>query len=536
MARGFLSGVIWGGVVSVAGAGIVSVLADGPVRPDVVAQAPAGSVAPVPGDASTAEAVTDADLVRGGGTGQAASPKADDVSAAVAAGADTPQVPVTGEAEGLSVPGPGAVASGVAVDDVAPVLPSPQAALPAAPDAEGQLSISTDPAQPPAPVVPDSAGAFAGTAEGGGLSQSGGDAGGDTGADSGTDAGQSEGAEVGAERGTEGALAAEIAADPVQPAASDTGEMQTGAGGASEPDGPRRDGDQQDGDQQDGDQQDTVAALPSALDPVPEITDRPSIGRPAVLLIERDTDPQTDTAGLAVPPETADLPPIQAFAEAFENSDDKPLMAIILIDSGVDLTGGPVGLAALQSFPYPLNFAVDARLADAGARMADYRSQGFEVLALLDLPQGATAADAEVSLAAALDAVPQAVGVMEGVGTGVQDSRDASDQITEALRASGHGLVLQSKGLNTAQKLAIRDGVPAGLVFRDFDSAGQTPTVIRRFLDQAAFRAGQEGGVIMLGRVRPDTISALLLWGLQDRAERVALAPISAVLRTLVDP
>jgi polysaccharide deacetylase 2 family uncharacterized protein YibQ len=495
MARGFLSGVIWGGVVSLVGAGIVSVLADGPVRPDVGVQAPAGSVAPAAGDASTAEAVTDADLVRGGGTGQTASPQADDVSAAVAAGADTPQVPVTGGAEGLSGPGPGAVASGVAVDDVAPVLPSPQAALPAAPDAEGQLSISTDPAQPPAPAVPDSEGAFADTGEGAVLPES------------------------GAEDGADGA--AESAADPLQPEAPESADAQTGAIGAPAPD---------------TGQQETVAALPSALDPGPEITDRPSIGRPAVSLIERDTDPVTDAPGPDAAQDTADLPPIQAFAAGFENPDDKPLMAIILIDSGVDLTGGPVGLAALQSFPYPLNFAVDARLADAGARMADYRSQGFEVLALLDLPQGATASDAEVSLAAALDAVPEAVGVMEGVGTGVQDSRDASGQITEALKASGHGLVLQSKGLNTAQKLAIRDGVPAGLVFRDFDSAGQTPTVIRRFLDQAAFRAGQEGGVIMLGRVRPDTISALLLWGLQDRAERVALAPISAVLRTLVAP
>ena len=76
--------------------------------------------------------------------------------------------------------------------------------------------------------------------------------------------------------------------------------------------------------------------------------------------------------------------------------------------------------------------------------------------------------------------------------------------------------------------------MPAATVFRDFDSADQTPTVIRRFLDQAAFRADQEGGVIMLGRVRPDTISALLLWGLQDRAERVALAPVSALLKSQV--
>ena len=89
--------------------------------------------------------------------------------------------------------------------------------------------------------------------------------------------------------------------------------------------------------------------------------------------------------------------------------------------------------------------------------------------------------------------------------------------------------------MNTAQKLALRNGVPALPVFRDFDGAGQTPTVMRRFLDQAAFRARQEGGVIMLGRVRPDTISALLLWGLQDRANRVALAPVSAVLAKAVD-
>jgi polysaccharide deacetylase 2 family uncharacterized protein YibQ len=93
-------------------------------------------------------------------------------------------------------------------------------------------------------------------------------------------------------------------------------------------------------------------------------------------------------------------------------------------------------------------------------------------------------------------------------------------------------LVTQDNGLNTVPKLAARDGVPTAVVFRDFDGADQTPTVMRRFLDQAAFRAGQVGGVVMLGRVRPDTISALLVWGLQDRASRVTLAPVSAVLST----
>jgi polysaccharide deacetylase 2 family uncharacterized protein YibQ len=113
----------------------------------------------------------------------------------------------------------------------------------------------------------------------------------------------------------------------------------------------------------------------------------------------------------------------------------------------------------------------------------------------------------------------------------MQASREASDQATQILLSTGHGFVTQAKGLNTAAKLAEREGVPTSTVFRDFDSADQSPTVIRRFLGQAAFRAGQEGGVIMLGRLRADTISALLLWSLQDRAARVSMAPISAVLK-----
>ena len=111
-----------------------------------------------------------------------------------------------------------------------------------------------------------------------------------------------------------------------------------------------------------------------------------------------------------------------------------------------------------------------------------------------------------------------------------QGNRGLSDQVSDFAGSTGRGLITQGSGLNTVQRLALRDGVKALPVFRDFDGAGQSPTVMRRFLDHAAFRASQEGGVVMLGRVRPATISALLLWGLQDRAGRVALAPVSALL------
>ncbi len=223
----------------------------------------------------------------------------------------------------------------------------------------------------------------------------------------------------------------------------------------------------------------------------------------------------------------ADLPPIERFAVAFENPDKKPMMAIVLIDDGTS----PIGFEALAAFPYPVSFAVDTAWDKATEAMADYRSAGFEVLALVDLADAATGQDVETNMAIKLRAVPDAVAIMEGAQSGIQSNRAVSDQVTAIAQASGLGLVLFPKGLNTAQKLAVKAGVPAAAVFRDFDGKGQNAKAIRRFLDHAAFKAGQQdGGVIMVGRLRADTISALLLWGLQDRANRVALAPVSAVL------
>ena len=155
----------------------------------------------------------------------------------------------------------------------------------------------------------------------------------------------------------------------------------------------------------------------------------------------------------------------------------------------------------------------------------------MEGLGKSDVRKGATAVDAEVTLDAVLRQMTDVVGVLEGVGNGMQEAREASDQATQILLSTGHGFVTHYNVLTTLATMAEPEGVPTPTAFRDFDSADQSPTVIRRLLGQAAFRAGQEGGVIMLGRLRSDTISALLLWRLQDRAARVSMAPISAVLK-----
>ncbi|HAR82432.1 MAG TPA: hypothetical protein DCS25_08490 [Sulfitobacter pontiacus] len=296
-----------------------------------------------------------------------------------------------------------------------------------------------------------------------------------------------------------------------------------------------------------------VATAPSAPDAQPEEapadvvfgapeqrTDgRPTIGTPAAITSERDTGVTinrlpTAQSGEQTAPEaqaTAQSPAITRYGQPFANPDDKPLMSVLLMDVGSDLQGGEVGIAALRSFPYPLSFAVDVSLPDAAERMQTYRNEGFEVLAMVDLPQGAQPSDAETTLAVAFSRMPEVIGVLEGLGAGLQPDRATADQVTAILGQGGYGLVTQDKGLNTMPKLAVKEGVPAAPVFRDFDSKGQTPTVIRRFLDQAAFKAGIEGSVIMMGRMRPETISALLVWGLQDRASQVALAPVSAVLK-----
>ena len=281
-----------------------------------------------------------------------------------------------------------------------------------------------------------------------------------------------------------------------------------------------------------------VSTLPGSTASDDAETGRPAIGTPAGSLAVRGAGegasrlPSIGEAGPAEPapaPEAdpSELPPLERYAVPAEAEDGAPRMAIVLIDDGT----GPLGPETVGAFPFPVSFAIPASHPDAVATAQGYRDAGFEVLAVAGVPEGAQATDVEVTLEGSLGAVPEAVALMEAQGTGLQASRAISEQAAQYLAASGHGLLMQPKGLNTGEALARREAVPTVTVFRDFDGEGQEPRVMRRFLDQAAFKARQEGAVVMLGRLRADTVSALLLWGLQDRASSVALVPISLVLR-----
>lgn len=493
MARGFLTGVIWGTVVAGIGAGTLSQLSEMPVRavaPSETAPYPAPTgerpeaAAPAPQDPAKPGRLPAPEVAVDAPEGEPEAPPVP--PRPVESGVDTapPKAPEIGAApdapEGAAPADEGA---GIAVATDAPVLPVDQGQAPDAPEPEAEPDISLDPAQPPLPPVPDG----------------------------------------------DSALAPEIAPEGVEPAEQPEvapAEPDRVAEADAEP----------------------APELNAEPEPEPRVTVRPSvtepedapaedgvrIGRPAGSLLDRTPAvpegrlprigaEEPDAEPVAEP--TPDSPLLR-FAAPVEVAADVPRMAIVLVDDGTQVMGPD----AFDAFPFPVSFAITPDHPDPAGAQAAYRDLGFEVLAMASLPAGARPSDVEVTLSGTLAQLTEAVAVIEDPEASLQPSKEVSDQVTSVLSESGHGVVMMPKGLNTAQKLALKAGVPSATLFRDLDSEGQDSTVIRRTLDQAAFRARQEGAVIMLGRLRPDTISALLLWGLQDRSGAIALVPVSTVL------
>lgn len=476
MLRGIITGLFFGGVLGLMLAGIVSLLAPLPSNVAVPqAEEPSASQPATQSGTSLSEtSATDAPV------------QADSVAQSPAAVDGVDGAP---NADQQSAPRPNAVAVenapeaptengnvDLALQSDSPVLPNPQANPIASPGEDDEPSISVDPAQPQSPAnVEDQA----------------------------FDAPQTNG------DSNAPVVATDTAPTQVAPSQQD----QTG--------------------------DDT---LPSVDVAAPSLAEQPVEEETASLLkpvtgfdekFEQRTSTRLPTVGATEAPEVSpedvvalDLPPLEGFAAAFEADGDKPLMSIVLLDD--DAAG--VDLATLASFPLPVSIAVNAQSETATARAAALRAAGLEVIAIMDFPAGATASEVEVNISGQLANVPEAVAVMDGFETGVQETRDIADQVIAYALNSGHGLVLQPKGLNTAQKLAVREGVGAVTVFRDIDGNDQSEVVIRRFLDQAAFKARQSESVLMLGRLKESTIAALASWALQDRASTVSVAPVSALL------
>lgn len=233
---------------------------------------------------------------------------------------------------------------------------------------------------------------------------------------------------------------------------------------------------------------------------------------------------EPDTMSLGDDP---DLPPIERFAAEFENPANKPLFAILLQD-----TGGPdLDREALAGLDIPVTFVIDPTQPDAASAARIYRAQGKEVLMLAaGIPDGAKASDLSVSMEVITAAVPEAVGVVDLENGGFQGNRTLATQVLALVRDQGRGVLSWDRGLNAASQVARREGMRSALIFRSLDNEGESSQMIRQYLDRAAFKAAQDGRVVVAGKTRPETVAALLEWAVEGRAATVTLAPSTAVM------
>ena len=259
---------------------------------------------------------------------------------------------------------------------------------------------------------------------------------------------------------------------------------------------------------------------------LPTITPEPA---EETVVASAETSPaEPSEVGTEVPEIAVDLPPLQRFARSFENPGAKPLFAILLVDSG----DPELQRAELAALPLPLSFVVDPMQSGAAEAAAIYRAAGQEVVMLATaIPKGATAADLEQSFAAVTQILPEAVALIDTSDATFQDNRGLSAEVVTHLDAKGLGLVTFDRGLNAADQVARREGLPSAIVFRSLDDEGEDSPLIRRYLDRAAFKAAQEGRVVVIGTAREATITALMEWAVEGRSASVALAPISAVMQ-----
>lgn len=250
---------------------------------------------------------------------------------------------------------------------------------------------------------------------------------------------------------------------------------------------------------------------PSSMPDAPA-TDQPVTDQPVTAPQAQPTTPEADAT---------DDPALRRNAAAFASRGDTPLMAVVL----AEVASSTLTFETLENFPYPLSIALDPDRPGAAEAAALYRAAGFEVVLNVDLSPDASPAETRAALQSSLERVPQAVAVLEGGAGGLLVAGAAP-----VLALSGHGLVTRTPEPDPARGVLALAGVPAAALQRDLDGQGQGADAIEAALDQAATGADAQRGVIVLGRMRADTLRALSLWSGQGGARRVTLAPVSAVL------
>ncbi len=505
MIRDFVAGVLWGGVVSVVGLGVISQVAPPPQEAATPAT-PAAEAPEAEAAAPAAPAPVTPEATPEPASPAVEAPEETVVPAAPPAAAVAPDAPLSGAADDAAPetgqPAPEAAAPALPAPDAAPGVPQADAApdqVAQAPGAEAMAPDAPAAVPPPGETVPAPAAELPPPLPG-------------APADRLLEPGAPEtpaplpGEVVPA---PDAAPADAAPADEPAPAAQPLPEAGT-AEAAPAPAAPKVI------------EPDSATRLPSA-GALPKDAGGVTVGRlPSI-------GGGTPAAEAPAEPQTApeDLPPVKRYAAAFENPTGKPLFALILTDDG----SPDLDRARLAALPFPVTFVIDPLAANAAEAAATYRAGGKEVVMLATgIPAGATAADLEQSFQAVSAALPEAVAVADLAQGGFQDDRALAAQVVTILKAEGRGLITYDRGLNAADQVARREDLPAATIFRDLDAQGEDVPLIRRYLDRAAFKAAQEGRVAVIGTARPETVAAVMEWTIEGRASSVTLAPATAVM------
>ena len=221
---------------------------------------------------------------------------------------------------------------------------------------------------------------------------------------------------------------------------------------------------------------------------------------------------------------------IDLYARDKISDEGKPKLSIVLLTDQLSA----IDPNLLQVLPIPVTFAVDPVNPAADTLLISLREREQEAVILADLPPEAAVQDVDAALTALVDMLPQTVGVIERQAGALQQSRDVMLHVPEVLNRTGHGLVVYEKGFNTLAKEAGKAGTPVATIYRNLDDADQNERAIRRFLDGAAFRAANSPSepIVVLARLRRETMSAIRIWALQDRAHKTAVVPVSQLMKT----
>jgi polysaccharide deacetylase 2 family uncharacterized protein YibQ len=216
-------------------------------------------------------------------------------------------------------------------------------------------------------------------------------------------------------------------------------------------------------------------------------------------------------------------PALQAFSANVEATPAGDLIGLILIDES---RAAPLGDLAV-----PFTVALAPSAIGARERSAFYRDGGVEILAMLDdLPVEAEPGDVAVAMDGYFSVLNEAIGVLDPLDGRIQGNRSLARPVVDAISETGHALVTYDRGLNSAQQTARRAGVPAATIFRVLDAEQEGVEKIKRYLKRAAFNAARDGSVLVIGHNRPDTITAIVEWALEEKAADLTIVPASQLM------